>query len=110
MLRVSAADDRPKPQGNVAAVSKIDIELISGAAKSWLQKRHTTKPGEKNVDHMSLINVMDHDTAQVHVDTVDSGSGWAVTMLLRVRRVNGIWKADDIATVTRLGSFYHDVP
>jgi len=97
---VLAADDKPKIEGRVSAVSPTDIQLIAGAANGWLQKMHAQNPNQRAVDKLSLIHVVDHNKAEVHMWTCSGG--WNAEMRLRVRRVDGTWKADEIADVITL--------
>jgi hypothetical protein len=99
-----AAGDPPKVDGRVGVVSKGDIGLITAAAKWWLRKMHAQDPTQKTIDTLSLIHIVDRNRAEVHIWARYPKSGWNVEMRLPIRRVNGAWKADDLADIITLAT------
>jgi len=96
-----AASNSPKTDGRVSAVSKTDLQLIAAAGKWWLQKMHAENPTEKTNAKLSLIHIVNHDKAEVHIEACSDG--WEMEMRLPVRRVQGAWRADNWSDIISLG-------
>jgi hypothetical protein len=94
-----ASGDQSKIDGKVRAVSADDVRAITTAAKQWLHQ--TPDLAKRGGDNPSLIHVVDHNKAEAHFGAQDRKSqGYFVETVITVRRIKGVWKADDIAKVT----------